>query len=828
MMETSIQNGVALDYHSWKEKENQEQRDQIEVSVTKVLFDESHGELLQSSSNMDNDDETDTWSNLGQVLKGKLNCDVTPHTGEPGSLTSESLIGYTVLVIAAPILPFEPEEVEAIIEFVLDGNSLLIASNYRSFYEQQEKNTLNSLMKPFGFQFKQLLSDPPEEISELYPHYISSEVNLVFVRDPIYLEVLSTKPPEIAYLPHILARLPRTCEPCLAAVETENGRVVAITDSAFLGNEYLGFGDNKQLALNIFRWLAIQNQLDCFDAQVSTEVQYGETATFSISLSNPHDRRIEYISCLLEANPGTEIFEPQEKNLRSLAPYGKTQLQWTIKPIQFGLQKLKLTIDSLQETKLTPLFFDSVAQFTCVPNVEFDFVILNPQGEVPEILETGSTVEVKAVMRPTVDIDCPWIQLKLTSSSSRLQVEPIETSGTSQVWRLTAKEVGDCPITLSLGQTGQRISRLIQIRPSLQSQIALVEKDTIIPLAEEIRRQVSKLHCGLDTDEIQEIPFRLYTPEQYVQVLYSGESEIAEKLLEALRVARHETTENRSLVKLLLQYIAPAYSPVYGCCIPYDPPLATHLVKKHPIYRDYLAQNFLTLEEYDQNYMVQNIAALILHEKYGHGFFFTQTTLGKQLSTLSQHGMDGDAHPSKLKLPYPRLLYEDYQEVIQMLWDSAELLMEGFATWVELTTLPHLSGTVGQAAFRRRYFLFSDAESRYQQGYEYFQFIQDYFGEASGTKAAAKAMIEAADIDIGVVEEGKRVTFALESRRLKEVLFSEFKDDIWADTRLKKIYNNLHSSIWKIQDVHKSLECGQSIDYSDNVIDAIIRESLRS
>jgi len=214
MMKLHCSNGRTLDYYNLQEQDKSEQVPKAEVSVTSILFDEAHGELLRSQSFTAGDD-TSTWNELGKLLQERFrDTSVSHHVG--GLLTPEILLEHKILVLAAPTELFTTEEVEAITQFVLDGNSLLIAANSRSLYEQLDKRSsrggqdVNSLLKNFGLQFKSLLTSPSGEISDLYPHFLSSEVNRLFVSEPAYLELLPDIWQELPQPPRIVAKLPHT------------------------------------------------------------------------------------------------------------------------------------------------------------------------------------------------------------------------------------------------------------------------------------------------------------------------------------------------------------------------------------------------------------------------------------------------------------------------------------------------------------------------------------------------------------------------------------------------------------------------------------------
>ncbi|ARV61510.1 hypothetical protein BZZ01_25325 [Nostocales cyanobacterium HT-58-2] len=813
------------------------------MTTTKVLFDESHNELLRSQKIPD-DDEVDTWNQLGTTLNQELGCDVTLHTvNETGEehLTQELLSGYKVLVLAAPRKPLTNAEVEAIVNFVHEGNSLLIAQSYQSL---NEFNTcaINLLLEKFGLRTKPLLTNPPSEIpaKQFRSHYLSSEVNRLLVKEPAYLETIND-------LPRVVATLPRTEENFLATVEVKRGRVVVIGDFVIFGDEYFEEADNKKLVLNIFQWLICKNSLECFDAQFKAKVTYGKTSTFSISLSNPHRKRLEHISCLLESDAGAAISEPEQR-IRSLPARGRTQLQWTVEPQKLGFQSLRLTIDFPEKTGYPSLFFDSVAEFQCVPDVEIDLINLTPLQKAPEIVETGVPFEMQAIVRWANGAKQVPLQLNLKSSPAHVTVESVGQSETNH-WRLIALDAGDWKIHLEVAELDQPITRLIRAYPSTQKRIHEIERDIVILLTAEVHHQVSQLRGELVSPVIQKIPFRLLTPEDQVRLLEPPDTR--EALLEALRAARKEEDTNQPLVQYLLENIAPTYSPVHGCCIPYDPKLADHLVaiRKHAPFEEHLAYNLMGIdgdERYGQTWLKQNIVALLLHEKYGHGFFFSQTKLGKQLAILYKYGLEPATDSKHLRAPYPRSLYNDYESVIDLIYDSSIIVNEGFATWLELVILPRLSELMGQAAYRRRDFLFhrdssmvdlaQDSEyfqkfqpqrvSKYREGCEYLELIHGYFGSDWGPKCAVQAMIKATDVDLGITESGGQVQFGLQVEQLKAILLNEQSKDAQSDERLRAIHDVLRKHIDEIIEQQEELQCHRSCLHSNCPINSIIADKL--
>lgn len=59
----------------------------------------------------------------------------------------------------------------------------------------------------------------------------------------------------------------------------------------------------------------------------------------------------------------------------------------------------------------------------------------------------------------------------------------------------------------------------------------------------------------------------------------------------------------------------------------------------------------------------------------------------------------------ELASPYPLALYEEYCEVIQMIADSAIIVNEGFAAWLELSILQRMDSEVRLAIHQRHEFI---------------------------------------------------------------------------------------------------------------------------
>ena len=797
------------------------------LTKTTILFDEAHDELLKSRKISD-DDEVDTWDILASTLRTEINCEVVINTGvgnadNEGFLTEENLTLAKVLALVAPRKALSEHEIRIIANFVTEGGSLLIAQNYESLYDDKTNQSINLLLEKFGLRTKPLLNSPPENVfaTHFKPHYLSSEINQLVISEPAYLETLNCNELQ----PHVVANLPCTDEPFLVTVEAGNGRVVAIGDFVLFGDKFINKADNKTLVLNIFRWLLCKHSLDCFDIQFDTKVKYGNKGIFSISLKNPQRNRLQHISCLLESDTGALIDQPEQR-IRSLPGSGKALLRWIIEPQKLGNQSLRLTIDFSEIADYSPLFFDFAAHFQCIPDVEIDLINLNSQQKALEIVETGVPFEMEVMVRWKHEAKQIPLQFLLDAPLEHISIEQIGQAEVNR-WRITALDEGDWKLSLKVLELNQSITRLIRAYPSIQKQINNIERDIVLPLAADVYHQVSLLRQELVSPEIVKIPFRLRTPEEQVRLV---ETPLArEDLLAALKAARKEEKTNFPLVQFILENISPIYSIIYGCCIPYEPKFAAHLtgiVEQNPSYEEHIAYNLMSIdddERFGKTWLQQNITALILHEKYGHGFFYNATKLGKQLEILYRHGLAPGTDSEQMRSPYPRLLYTEYEEAIGLIYDSALIVNEGFATWIELAILPRISELIGQAAYRRKDFLFNrdtsmveltrDSEyfkkllpervSKYREGCEYLELIQGYFGKNFGPKCAVQAMLKATDIDLGITESDGKVQFALDNEQIKSALLEDENHDARADQRLREIHKVLREhkeEIWNKQE----------------------------
>jgi hypothetical protein len=363
----------------------------------------------------------------------------------------------------------------------------------------------------------------------------------------------------------------------------------------------------------------------------------------------------------------------------------------------------------------------------------------------------------------------------------------------------------------------------------------------------EVRPILSRIRGEFLSPEVADTDFNVLTPEEYAKHVFSPIA--AEQLLEAIQAARQEPRPNVDLMLLIARNIVPMFLPRTGPCVPFDPDLARRMGNWDVRYRDDLEANFLALDFADEITLSQNLAAYLLHEKYGHGFFYAHTKVGRQLSVLSRHGLLDGPEISHLPRPYPAKQQEEFSTAIEALYDSVMLVDEGFAAWVELTVLHKIPGILGQAHFRRKTFLLEKAsqleearkrrylstfpsadeetKSPYREVYRRLAMLEERLGPDYGQKCAVQAVLRAADINLGIAEANEAVLFGLTSEQMKSALLDpEERDDARCDRRFRRIFRLLIEEIDNLQEEQHGMECCCSCWQPECPIDSLIRRKL--
>jgi hypothetical protein len=807
--------------------------------MSSVLFDEAHGQLLRSEPPTEPDEDIDTskeFQEEAQALGMNVALCRTP-------LDEGVLKDRDVLVIVAPTTAFSSSEVQAIVQFVRAGRGLLIAANAEAIWRQKQREdgsleSFTTLAESLGLRFEQYFNVPPDEIRKFMPHYLTSGISALTAWD------LSAVAP-VADGHYPLASLNDAGDLFAIGLETGKGRVVAFGDFIFLGDRDFDKASNRQFAHNVLRWLAFENPIDCLDARVEREIPLGQSGTVSVTLRNPQPQRLERVRCLLESDAGALISEPVVK-VRSIPPSGQIWLQWNIEPQRLGRQSLRLTIDWPRSRKEAPVFFDRFVEFNCTAHAILELRTVDAQGAPREQFELYQPFVVEGRVRWQDGAKVVPIETDLRYPRSKLRFVRREAVDGLDRWHLEGIAPGDYRLTYGIIGAEQPTTLSVRIKESLRDRIARIQQDMVEPLDAEALRLMSRIRGEFASESVRAIPFRLLTPEEYVKALYPLET--SRRLSAALRAASREEMQNLPLLKELLVNLAPVYSPLEGCCVPFDPELARRWANLHSLLEDNILQNFAYMAGYEESWLQQNLAAYILHEKYGHGFFYAQTCLGQQLSILYRHGLLRKADAKRSPFPHPRHFYEDQhgRRAIEALSHSTIVLNEGFAAWVELQILPQMSAEIRPAAYRRKVFLMEKDRgletiarkseyfkrfpnfqpSRYQEGYDWLTFIQGYFDEPWAPKCVVQAMIKAADVHLGITEVEGTIQFGTSARDMEKVLLEEERDDARCDMRLRRIHAVLREHQDWLRAEQQRLQCYRECPHHDCPVNAIIAERL--
>jgi len=547
----------------------------------------------------------------------------------------------------------------------------------------------------------------------------------------------------------------------------------------------------------------------------------------------------------LESDAGALISEPTVK-IRSIPPGGQIWLQWSVEPQQLGRQSLSLTIDWPRGKKEAPLFFDRFVEFHCAAHATLELRTVDAQGAVRDQFDLNQPFVVEGRVQWQDGAKIVSVETDLRYLRSKLGCVRRENVDGLDRWHLEGIVPGDYRLTYQIVGTEQSTTLSVRLRESLRDQIARIHQDVVEPLDAEASRLTSRIREEFASERVRSIPFRLLTPEEYVKTLYPAEE--SQRLSAALVAARREEMQNLPLLKELLVNLAPVYSPVVGCCVPFDPELARWWADLHPLLEENILQNFVYMTDYDESWLLQNLAAYILHEKYGHGFFYEQTRLGQQLSILYRHGLLRKADAKYLPFPHPRKFYENEhgRQAIEALSHGVIILNEGFAAWVELQFLPQMSTEIRPAAYRRKVFLMEKDRgldtiarkseyfkrfpnlqpSRYQEGYDWLTFIQGYSDDPWAPKCVVQVVIKAADVHLGITEVEGTIQFGMSARDMERALLEDERDDTRCDMRLRRIHSVLREHQNRLRADQRRLQCHRECLHPECPVNAIIAEKL--
>ncbi len=747
-------------------------------------------------------------------------------------LSYDVLRQASILIILGPQSRFSLDEIEAIHSYVHAGGGLLFVSDHDIMW-QKYRYSLNELAGRFGFVFREYFNRQPKRTDVLGAHAVTTGVNALDLGDACCIspvESVSTLHKPVAWFSDAREDVLALC------VEAGKGRVVALGDSALFTEDGWQSEDNQTFILNSLSWLARRNLVDVADVRCPVQIALGQPAHVRVVLSNPSARRLENIHCSIQSSADTEI-KDSHVTLRFIPPYETNTLSWSVTPRELGRNVIMLTVEAEGQT----VFFDRLVTFRTVIPGQLRAITTDQNGNQQTDFDVDQEFCVEVFSESVEWIETP---VNLKPSESIQVIRPQDVPAMRR-WVLCAREAGYHNIECVIPASGQTTQVSVYIKPTLERQIEDLKRRLLQPLEAEIVRRLCEVHLSLTDKDIQAIPFRVLSPEQFAELLYPPE--IAERLCEVIRAARRETDYNIVLLTELLMNVAPLYSPSEGGCAPFDPELAGRWAKLHPEQREQIEYNFLKAEGSDESTTRQNLAAYLLHEKYGHGYFYTHTTLGRQLGVLYRHGFVRQQDRDHLAVPYPQSLYAEYASAIEALSHSAIIVNEGLAAWIELNFLEQMELDVSRAVFRRKVFLMEQADrlkdlsrrsdyfkafpplfkSPYKEGYEKLAALKNKFGSPYGEKCALHVAIKAAEVNLGIEEVGTTVHFALSPTVMRDALLDpDQPDNARADRRLRRITLVLHDNSEHIRTVQRRLQCYRECLHPKCPVYDVIREKL--
>lgn len=777
-------------------------------TLTKILFSQTHYERLR----IDDDPEQTLQFAVMRRLLEDWHYDVS---GTTDAVTPAQLDDVKILVIGAPQgeksdkHTFTEAEVSTIRQFVVNGGGLLLLCNQAMMPEPIAG--FQALGEIAGVEFQYYFNYSLNFIKDFDPHYLTNGIERVNVGDFAALALDAQKATAIAMVGE-------TDQTIMAASLIERGRVVTVADVNWLSDRYLQNtrSQNESLFKNIVTWLEARNAIDIESVKIPETVEWGEATTVVVNLRNNHSARRPHVECLLQSGSDALIAQSERKS-RTVPPEKPTRMQWTVRPQILGEQAIWLTITARADELVTEtLHFDHLPPLYAHAPGYFTLELRDSDGSAKSTFKTGEAFSVAGAFHwryEHADRPLPEHELELIVSDGIVN-RGMQLGDGSNQWYLQVTTAGRHELTLRLKESNQYHTASIFVADSYTDRVSELYAAYVCPLEAEMIERLRQLNPRLVAPAITEQPFRVLPPEEFVEAVYP--SEVALWLKGLLSAAHKEQWYNHSLLRLVLTYIAPTFLPEHGSLIPYAPDLASHLAELDTGIRHNIEYNLLASDESEEIQVKQNIAAYLLHEKFGHGFFYTQTRAGQQLTILYRHGfLNSPNHDSQ------KSKHTDYDEVAQLIDESLLLANEGFATWLELRLLARLDRDVRNAAHARRRYLIEDAkgmyqreetshffsefpsiyDSRYREVFEYLEFFEEEFN----AHCAIELFRQATEIDFGIVEFEGEIRFQFEPAEIKYQLTN--RDSIaWrSSARLLKIVGLLQETSDKMEQLRAAV-----------------------
>lgn len=217
--------------------------------------------------------DTDNWwgdpQGTGQFLFTELSTAGFKTKINESLLTDESLSGSNILLLWSPNNALEESEITAVTKFVENGGSLIILASHEYDMLDPSRDSLNTLLEPFGIRIMKNGTDDPSNrkgcsctpiIHNFTEHPTTQGIDSILMYKPASLEV---KGNALAVAKGDNDTFSIGTEPVggenvivVAVSEKGKGKVAVIGSPYIFDNGKIGEMQNKQFGNNLFTWLA--------------------------------------------------------------------------------------------------------------------------------------------------------------------------------------------------------------------------------------------------------------------------------------------------------------------------------------------------------------------------------------------------------------------------------------------------------------------------------------------------------------------------------------------------------------------------------------------
>jgi len=415
-------------------------------------------------------------------------------------------------------------------------------------------------------------------------------------------------------------------------------------------------------------------------------------------------------------------------------------------------------------------------------------------------------------------------------------------------WTFVADRPGTYPIALRVKETGQVVETHVVVEETPASQIEEITAKYVRPLDDEIRRILPEISSALTVPELAQVRFCLLPVEDYIRIAFPFKP-ATQMVWDVVDAGYWDEKENDQVVADLLYNLAPMYTPRLGASVPFAPDLVGHLIERGSSRRRELLTSFLKGDHAEPVELRRRIAAYLSHEKYGHGFFYVCTRLGRQLAILDKYRFLDKYAGEILDKPYPNELYMRYRDAIIALQHSALIVNEGFAAWLELHILRRMTPDIHAIIPEREEFMRESKtlldlrrtshyfrefppppnyDSPYEEGRRLLDSIEHLYPppEVYGVRCAIQAFLVATAIPLGIADGEDAPEFAMEPGELERALLKKGVDYARSELRLWRISRVLEDTQEIVQAAQRRLQCYAECPHSECPVRGQIAEKL--